>query len=134
MSSYTPWQKQQRRKVRQEHEKKLERAMSHDGDSGIYPVIRVEWRKSSYMVVFNYRGYERCANIIDQARERFGRLTADTRDRIESTVPSELVIDTHVSQYYIPGIPGNVKQPRTTYRVSSFDLEKWFDDAADAES
>ena len=127
MARFTPWQKQCRRRVRQQYETKLRRAMSHDGDCCIYSVKRIEWRKSSYMVIFDYHGYEKCANIIDEARQRFGRLTQKTREKIEKAMPSTLSIYTHVTQYYVPGIPGNVMQTRTLYKVSQTSLSSWFD-------
>lgn len=127
MSTYTPWQRQCRRRVQKKHERIWLNAMDRDGDSDIYSVLRIEWRKSSYMVIFNYHGYERSVNIIHSARERFGRLTQKTREKIEKAMPSTLTIQTCVHEYYIPGIPGNVMQPRTLYNISSSDLDSWFD-------
>ena len=129
MSKYSEYQKSKRRAIAASYRRKLEYAHSKEGIN-TYSTVRLEWRSSSCMVVFDCNGYEKTANIIMPAKQYFGRLTKNVRQNIENTLPEQLRINLEIKEYYIPGVPGNVKQYRNFFSVVDEDLEKWFKKAS----
>ena len=123
--SKTYWQKKERdRRFQREMAAYLNFDDGIDG-SGYYPTIRLEWKKSSYMLYFNWGGRERHVNIINACRSYCGRLTADKRARIEATMPATIWISTSCESYYSPGCPYNIGGYRYVHIPSRKDLQAW---------
>lgn len=101
------------------------RATDNDGWRE-YKIERLDWRSSSYMLIFYMNGRKRQVNIISECRERFGRLTLKVRDKIEASMPKSLMIHTEVVSFYAPYNPYNVGGFRYIHSVDETELEKWF--------
>lgn len=129
MSQYAEYQKRKRRAIAASRRRQLEHAHSKEGID-TYSTIRIEWRSSSCMVVFDYNCSEKTANILQPAKQYFGRLTKNVRQNIENTLPEQLRINLEIKEFYIPGVPGNVKRYRYFFSVVDADLEEWFKKAS----
>lgn len=90
-----------------------------------HDTIRLEWKKSSYMLYFDFNGRERHVNIIDQCRKYCGRLTADVRRKIEESIPSTIKIYTECVPFYAQGCAYNIGGYRYLHSVSSKSMESW---------
>lgn len=93
---------------------------------GEYKTIRIEWRHTTYMLIFDCNGHEEQANIIKPARQYFGRLTENVRNKIEETLPAQLFINMRIIQYYSCGIKGN----KRVYSIEENELADWFEKAS----
>ena len=127
MSRYfnTPYWRQRRAR---EFDSYIDRHMrAEDMNSGVDRYeIDLDWRGSSYMVTFDMNGYERQVNIISECRERFGRLTAKVRSKIEAVMPETILIGTKVVEYYAPYCAYNIGGYRYVHSIDQTELEKWF--------
>ena len=120
----TAYQRQQRDRRFSNLMEKFDNASMNDGWHE-HDVIRLEWRKSSYMLFFEFNGYERHINIIDECRKMCGRLTKATRVKIEANVPQSIHIHTSAELYYSPGCPYNIGGYRYVHYPKLEDLEQW---------
>lgn len=123
--SKTIWQKKKRDEAFQKRMSGWIGFVDSIDGSGVFPTIRLEWRKSSYMLYFDWDGTERHVNIIEQCRRYCGRLTAEKRAKIEAAMPKSIEISTRCDEYYAQGCSYNMGGYRYLHTASNKDLQNW---------